>query len=674
MKTVNHEDGRFFLDPHPELAVGSQRHNSRDSGTVVARRETSQISVPLQVVSSTSSNISPPVCETLDLIARARQDLTAPLPPQFSSQQTHGRYTPQPRAQPGSLRCTSQAPCLDAARAGSGHALGRSSDSASCPSAEASLGMMQQERRQLLEWGDSLFQQVAHLEQENARLEKSAAAAAVASTAARRYLEEDVEQLKHWGAELERQLKASGTGAKTNEEALRKQLAAYAVEIDSLRDDNEKIERFRREAQESVQRLSIEREELHAQLESIKFNEEALEDLRQQHQEALSKLENGARDCSNMKDQDAKAQTSLEQLNAAIAQEREQSSSLACVIKSLQDSYAKLQGGFVAQTTEFGQFVERSKEQLQQAQEHLEGVRREVGAQAKMIESLRSELTETQQRHIESCQRWQELTRHKSCEAQVGATEAVEERLKELQYNFGVEREVMEERLGSESALRRKFEEEIGRRDQLQLERNSKRQCRLGMDRALVRLERALERNIARDMFELHQGAVLEKVHERNCRREARLVVVSADEMHMRWSKQQRGCKPGRSPQSRLDLYEVIRIHYGSMARASVLHQEVPPWLCFALHTPRRSYDFCCPDEETVQRFVLGLSRLCDWASGTIATRSRFVALRGWCKLEDHCFHEQISLGRLFLDALDRIREAPRQMDKPHSPSPLPPV
>jgi hypothetical protein len=177
-------------------------------------------------------------------------------------------------------------------------------------------------------------------------------------------------------------------------------------------------------------------------------------------------------------------------------------------------------------------------------------------------------------------------------------------------------------------------------------------------------------------MYKLHQGALLEKVHDRNCRREPRVVVVLADEMQMRWSKdlQANSTHVTSRYQSSLDLYEVIRIHYGSMARACVLHTDIPPWRCFSLHTPRRSYDFCCPDEETVQRFVLGLSRLCDWASGTIATRRRFLSLRGWCKLEDFCFREQISLGRLFLDALYRFRDAPGQMGEVNSPGPEPPL
>lgn len=193
--------------------------------------------------------------------------------------------------------------------------------------------------------------------------------------------------------------------------------------------------------------------------------------------------------------------------------------------------------------------------------------------------------------------------------------------------------------------------EELYRYDQRQMAKNSKRLHRLARDLALARLERALERNIARDMFELHQGAVLDKVHDRNCKREPRFVLVSAEEMQLRWSKD---LKHGRSF-STLDLYEVIHLHYGSMNRACVLHGDVPPWLCFSLYTARRSFDFCCPDEHTAQHFVLGLSRLCDWASGTVATRRRFMAIKGWCKLESCCFRQQTSLGQLFHVALLRL-------------------
>jgi len=693
---VNSEEKRSFLDPHLDFDKVLQRRDSRDSGVsrhswdsgmsrhsrdsgLSRQSPSSQIAVPLQVVHSSSPEVSPPTVETLDLIARARQDLTAPLPPQLDSNES-GRFSYRgavtqhvQQAQPGSLRCTSQA-SLDAGLAGTIPAPVASGSASSPPSLEVSLAKLQQEKRQLIEWGDGLSKQVNSLQQEKLRAEQSGVASAATASASRRQLEEENERLRRCCSELERQANASVAAGKESED-LRKQLAAYAVEVDAQRDELDTSERSRREAQAAVRRLTEEREDLQSQVESLKRIEEA---------ESL-KCKEVVPDQNETNDQEAKLEVNINQLNAEIARQREHSQALAKAAKSWSESYSQLQEGFVAQTREFAKFVAHGKEQHRQVQEELEAARREVKKKSEVAEQLQSELATAQHLHTEESRWWQEQVNSRAAEVQTGAADTEErvtaERLrteeclqqlqKALQCDFERERLEMEERFASESALRRKLEEEIRRRDHSQQERNCKRQRRLDKDRGLLRLERALERNIARDMFELHRGTMLEKVHERNCRREPRLVLVSADEMQMRWSKAPRGV-PSRS-QSRLDLYEVIHIHYGSMQRACVLHTDVPPWLCFSLHTPRRSYDFCCPDEDTVQRFVLGLSRLCDWASGTVPTRSRFVALRGWCKLEDRCFHDQISLGRLFIDAMDRIRDAPGQIGRPQSP-PRPPV
>jgi len=687
MHAVITDERRSFLDP-PRVYFDKivQRRDSCDSGmscpsrdsgvsrqsrsSVVSRQSSSsQIEVPLQVVSSSSPEVAPPAVVALDLIARARQDLTAPLPPQLDSQQSghfsqHTLRQHAQQAQPGSLRCASQA-SLDACLAGAFSSSAASSCTAGSPSVEVSIVKLQREKQQLVEWGECLCKQVNDLQQEKFRGEQNAAANAAAASASRRQLEEENERLRQWGSKLERQANTSAAAGKENED-LRKQLAAYAVEVDALRDENEKSDQSRREAQKAVSRLTEEREELQRQIDCCKRKEE-VENLK----------------CKDKKD--AMCQANIEQLNAEIAKEQDNSKVFASALKSWSDAYVELEGEFVAQTREFGKLVNDVKEQHRQAQEDLEAARREIEKKMELLERIQSELATTQQSNVENCRSWQERACHQACEVQMGAANAeervtaeksrTEERLmqlqQKLQHDFEQEKLEMEERLASESAIRRKLEEELRRLDQSQQDRNGKRQHRLNKDRGLVRLERALDRNIARDMFELHRGTMLDKVHARNCRREPRMVVVLADEMQMRWSKASPGVR-SRS-QSRLDLYEVIRIHYGSMSRACVLHTDIPPWLCFSLHTPRRSYDFCCPDEDTVQRFVLGLSRLCDWASGTIPTRSRFVASRGWCKLEDHCFHEQISLGRLLIDAIERIRDAPGKIEHPQGP-PRPPV
>merc|ERR1712113_1059775 len=110
--------------------------------------------------------------------------------------------------------------------------------------------------------------------------------------------------------------------------------------------------------------------------------------------------------------------------------------------------------------------------------------------------------------------------------------------------------------------------------------------------------------------------------------------VVSDSEMLMKWSK-----TPGQLTRSftRLDLYDVIRLEYGCMSRPCMLHEDALPWLCFSLYTTKRSYDFICPDENTVRAYVLVLSRLCNWASGSIQTRGKFECAKGWCKVESMC-------------------------------------
>lgn len=514
---------------------------------------------------------------------------------------------------------------------------------------QAELAELRSERQQLIDWGEKLSQQVSVLEHEKATLETNVTAVTAAAAATQKQLQDDLKQAKQRAADHHRQAIASGAAASENE-ALRKQLAAYSVEVDTLRDENESLQKTNSEAQETVRQVTDECEDLRARVRDLARSDE---DLRKRNEELLGNLEKMDKPGEDR------------ERDAQVAREREHSKALATALRSLRDSYSVLQEGFVAQTREFESFSQRVKEQQQDAEQQLSGATRQAERQQEVVAQLHRAFLELRG----ECHSHRE--RHQQLEHQARKAETCVAELANKQLDWQRERQDLKDNLVSETRQRREVEEEISRRDQAQRERSEKRQHRLDRNPALLRLERALERNIARDMYELHLGVVLEKVHERNCRREPRLVQVSAEEMVLRWSKDLHNV--GRSCSS-LDLYEVIRIHYGGMARACVLHTDVPPWLCFSLYTPRRSYDFCCPDEETVQRFVLGLSRLCDWASGTVATRRRFIALRGWCKLEDAGFRQQMSLGQLFYESITRIAEAPSQLGQLHSPAPpLPP-
>lgn len=599
--------------------------------------------------------------ESLDLIAKARQDLTAPLPCQFDPhlQQEHQRQQPnQLHSAPGSLRCVPAASSLSLLP-GSSHGPAYPSQhsfsfTANCPppggELEAEVEQLKSERRQLVEWADDLSQQVKRLEYDKAGLEKNMEAAAVAASTTQKQLEGDLAHVKRWAADCERQANVKGAAA-TENEALRKQLAAYSVEVDTLREEKDCLQKSHSEAQEAVRQLTDETQDLGQRNENLLQQNE---DLQQRNEELLKKLEKSSEPSVDHKH------------DAQVLREREHSKALANALKSVREFYSELQEGFVAQTREFDIFSQQTKEKQRDAEQQLSAAKGKAKHQQEVTMQLLGELAKLRG----ECESRREL--QEQLEQQARKAESCAAELANKQRDWHRERQGLQDHLVKETRQRLEVEEEISRREQVQRERNVTRQRRLDRDPALLRLERALERNIARDMYELHMGAVLEKVHERNCRREPRLVQVSADQMVLRWSKDlqsmNRSC-------SSLDLYEVIRIHYGGMARACVLHTEVPPWLCFSLYTPRRSYDFCCPDEETVQRFVLGLSRLCDWASGTVATRRRFIALRGWCKLEDACFRQQMSLGQLFFRALTRIVEAPSQLGQLQSPAPpTPPV
>jgi len=310
----------------------------------------------------------------------------------------------------------------------------------------------------------------------------------------------------------------------------------------------------------------------------------------------------------------------------------------------LQETVAELQEGLQSQAAEFHDLVRGCREEQERAEQTLGRGREEARAQEGVIDGLRCEVAMLREE-------WMEHT----C---AQAREQEEWRQQEWSLLAGQEElarsgESLKERCTMERDWRREVEVELAARDQVLQKRNARRLGRLARDPSLVRLEHALSRNIARELHALHLGATLVKVHSKG-KRDQRHVVVSAEHMTLRWGKD--GTLRGSGPTT-LDLYEVFQIHYGAMTRASLLHPDLPPWRCFSLVTTKRSFDFCCPDEATVQTFVLGLSRLCPWASGALQTRGSVVAAMGWCKVRHTCLTRQIPLSRLFREAVAQVAE-----------------
>lgn len=212
----------------------------------------------------------------------------------------------------------------------------------------------------------------------------------------------------------------------------------------------------------------------------------------------------------------------------------------------------------------------------------------------------------------------------------------------------------------------RRCESELERCQAPQRLRNSRRDQRLQRGLTFIKLERALARNIAREMLAAKEGRALDKVDQRHSRRDERLVCLSDTERVLRW-----GRPPGPLPSNctKLELKDVIRMEYGRASRAWNLHSDVAPWLCFSLYTTERSFDFISPDEDIVQCFVLAISRLCEGVVGTIDSRSRFVSLKGWYKVQDGCLKNKVSLSRVFLEALRKTARGELSKARPRGDS-----
>lgn len=643
-------------------------------------------STPPNVSESPSNNVQ---AETLDMIAKARQELLAPpstvcspfsplpsdsrtscISPSQKSTPPHApKHVPLPQTQPA-------------------HALAAKMVQVFQPPAgrlAAIPGLPQMGNKLPVHEQKTTHEQVTALEQQLAGVTK------------------ERDQLQDRCADLEQQI-AAAQAQDTSAGALRTQLAAYAVEVDSLRDERERLFLDAGKEQNATQLLAEENNELLLRVsdleqskqelqmcldDEIECRKEADERLREVQQEfdaqhrdqcdlGTADLERTRSDVERLRGELDAARENIIGLKSEVesyrrdaTRERDRGDNLESLVEPMQKSLASLQEGLVYQSQEFSLFAARTRERQQEFEQLLLIARREARMQDEVAVLLRKELedlccsrhklqssvAESERRARDSEEELLERQRELQAEWHSRSEETEQRARKAEELWLAQQRELhdsihaLQEHLSEELRQKHSYEIEVSRQKEELHKRSAGRLRRLNRDPALVRLERALKRNIARDMYELQQGTILEKVHERNCKREARLVVVSTDDMLLRWSGNMQ--KLGRA-HTRLDLYEVIRIHFGSMNRACVLHTDIPPWLCFSLYTSRRSYDFVCPDEQITQRFVLCLSRLCDWASGRVDARCRFVRIKAWCKLENHCFQHQTTLAQLFCDAIER--------------------
>lgn len=361
---------------------------------------------------------------------------------------------------------------------------------------------------------------------------------------------------------------------------LRKQLSAYAVEIHVLREERQALEERLSDAEGTVRELSAERDKL------LSSSGRALIELQEAgtgHRQNATLLK------AQLKEKDRKLRE------------------ITDLVEPLHDKLTELQNAYVHQTREFGTFVASVRSLQQDAELCNEECRYELLHHQRSTMALNMHLADAKEGHTHGV--------HLARRQLEGKDEIV---------------------LESSASLA-----------------NSLKPKRIARSQELAILEQLLQKNIAKEMWQAIKGVVLQKVQDRTHNRESRMVALSERENMLRWSKSHGSrIRKSLTPDSSLDLYEVLRIDFGSMARASVLFNDVHPWHCFSLHTIRRSYDFICPDDDSVRAFVLSISRCCAWAGGAFRTRRAFECQKGWCKVTEYCVRERKTLRRAMLDAL----------------------
>mmetsp|Transcript_23160 Transcript_23160/g.42645 ORF Transcript_23160/g.42645 Transcript_23160/m.42645 type:complete len:677 (+) Transcript_23160:187-2217(+) len=517
-------------------------------------------------------------------------------------------------------------------------------------------GRMMRERRQLIDWGENLYQQVDRLEQDKGDLE-------------RRYSDSqnELEQTRRRCAELERLLH-EGAGAPTVGENsdLRKQLAAYAVEIDVLREEKTGLERTIADAQHNLQRLGMERDGFMQQvndwasshsslqqkmdkLDSDRANEVKLKAAAEGRlNDTKKELTTAHESLQHEQEQHRRRLDALRQVEQQLRLKDEQYGELLDVVQPLSDNLKLLQDNYVRQTREYEQFIESVRRKQFEGDQALQGLLHQAGYDDSAYQ-MSLEMERLRQEHSQQLVDADRLRRMQS-ESSV----SLEQQLQATRLELGqaqqqlAQSSVNEQQAAAQVAA---LQAEIQR-----LKDHIARRRPPGPGPPWAR--RALEHNIAREMKIATTGTDLMKVHDgAGQKKEVRFVVVSDGEMLMKWSK-----TPGRLSSSctNLDLYSVIRLDYGSMSRPAILHDE-QPWLCFSLYSTKRSYDFICPNEAVTRAYVLTLSRLCNWASGAVQTRSRFEYLKGWCKIEESCYKKKTSLSAALIRAAGITSRRTRQ-------------
>mmetsp|Transcript_73731 Transcript_73731/g.130173 ORF Transcript_73731/g.130173 Transcript_73731/m.130173 type:complete len:911 (-) Transcript_73731:10-2742(-) len=526
------------------------------------------------------------------------------------------------------------------------------------------------QQRKILQWAEHLHKELVQTERERASLDQKLAE----SQAERVRLRMELEKMRQRSAELEKathQGKDAGDAFSEND-YLRKQLGAYAVEIERLRVEKESGEVDLSKSRQALQHLSREKDELHRAHEELqqkhKIGAKQITRLSQMHgkeRDSRQKLE------SQLEVHGDTVQASLDAAQASLQEEytkvsetlreseqshREKDARVRGLVEILNDTMGvvhELQDNYVKQTRAYHMLSKEVRAQqdqlLQDVQEaeqlafHSEQFAGELTKCLSHAKDMNSASEESWQREAERLQQQlhQTTENHRAAAEQVRAVrKAHQDRTEKLQKRAEEEKKLAEQQAAEEA------------------EALDKKRSRHGVMN---------NPNIVKQMAEAVSGIYLEKVDSKGRREKRMLKVVcsiktirgrgqagQAPDMQLRWAK---APFTDFADRSACNLEEVMSIAYGFASRAWWLFpDQTDPTCCFTVNTPKRSFDFICENALDAEAFVLVISRLCSriqgWPlGGGVLSHSKFQCLKGWTKVQAACRKSKNTMITHFLQA-----------------------
>eukprot|EP00930_Biecheleria_cincta_P023003 TRINITY_DN16675_c0_g1_i1.p1 TRINITY_DN16675_c0_g1~~TRINITY_DN16675_c0_g1_i1.p1 ORF type:complete len:665 (-),score=179.58 TRINITY_DN16675_c0_g1_i1:144-2138(-) len=530
------------------------------------------------------------------------------------------------------------------------------------------------QHQQILDLVENLQRELARSEREKAVAEQKL----VDAQAHISQLRMELEQSNRRSSELER-LTHSGQSASdafTENGDLRKQLSAYATEIERLRSEKESQDASIADAQQEfstvLRRLSAEKDQLLQERREFEKKHRASQEERDrlesmhgktqehcQHLESQLQLRGEAAEAhleaaqASMQEELDKASASLHEAQQSHRQKDVRVNGLVEIVNDTMAIVTELQESYVEQT---------------KAYQHLSKcVRAEQ-------EELLKDVLEAEQLALHSEQFAGELRRHLGHAKDMSS--AGEEMWKAEAGRLQNQLHQLTEHHRASADTVRSFQQADQQRKAEGI-RLAEQEKKTAIEKAALLETKAAKRkqrhvvmsnpNISKQMVQALDGIQVEKIDQKGRREPRSLKVVCSikslrergaeqrmPDFQLRWAKAPFKEFPDRSS---CDLAQVISIGYGFAARACWLYQgKVAPECCFSVNTPMRSFDFICREEWHAEVMVLAISRLCTriqgWPiHGGVGSHSRFQALKGWTKVQSTCRKRNHTLVTHVLEA-----------------------